>query len=83
MASTSPEGTAKANENLAKKRAANLTSILQSELNFNDSLVTVTTNIGDWERLEAKIKDDIDVPNRAKVLEILASEKDPERKDLL
>ena len=83
FATTSPEGSVRSNENLAKKRAANLTSILHTKLDFADSIISITTNMGDWERLASKVKADYDVPDRIRVLEIIEQEKDPERKDLL
>ena len=83
FATTSPEGTVKANVNLAKKRAANLSSILHAKLDFADSLVSVNTNVGDWENLAIKVKGDSDVPNRARALEIIELEKDPERAEKL
>lgn len=83
IASTSPEGSVKANVNLAKKRSANLTSILRGQLNFADSLVHITTNVGDWERLTRKVQDDMNVPDRDEALEVLLYKKDPERKEAL
>lgn len=74
-AAASPEGNTAANERLAEGRAKAVKSYIMWKYPFMDRDRIFTFSIGeDWSGLRKMVYDDLDTPNRQKVLDILDRE---------
>ena len=72
VGSASPDGPEKLNEQLAKKRADNLVKYLHKKVEFEDSVVFVSSVTEDWDALVKVIKADKNMPQRDSVLKVIA-----------
>lgn len=70
---TSPEGTVALNKRLARLRAKNIFEYLNSYFPISESAVSFTFIVNDWEHLLTLVKEDPDVPQRDRVLNIINS----------
>ncbi|MFR2062170.1 MAG: hypothetical protein ACLS37_10065, partial [Alistipes sp.] len=83
-ASASPEGRYARNSTLAQGRAHALKRYLQERIGPEvDTLVRVRWVAEDWPELAARIRGDESLPHRAEMLELIAAEKDPDRRERL
>ena len=81
-ASASPEGRFNRNRTLAQGRAHALKGYLQERIGPQvDTLVRVRWVAEDWPELAARIRGDESLPQRAEILELIAAEKDPDRRE--
>lgn len=77
----SPEGSYKSNTVLAGNRVKALSEYIRKQHDFPASVFTLENGSEDWDGLKAKVEADADVPSRAAVLAIIASNDDPDLKD--
>ena len=83
-ATASPEGSFTRNRALAQGRAHALKRYLQECIGPEvDTLVRVRWVAEDWPELAARIRGDESLPHRAEMLELIAAEKDPDRRERL
>ena len=83
-ATASPEGSFTRNRALAQGRAHALKRYLQERIGPEvDTLVRVRWVAEDWPELAARIRGDESLPHRAEILELIAAEKDPDRREQL
>ena len=83
-ASASPEGSFARNRSLAQGRAHALKGYLRERIGPQvDTLVRVRWVAEDWPELAARIRGDESLPHRAEMLELIAAEKDPDRRERL
>ena len=83
-ATASPEGSFTRNRALAQGRAHALKRYLQERIGPEvDTLVRVRWVAEDWPELAARIRGDESLPHRAEMLELIAAEKDPDRRERL
>lgn len=83
-ASASPEGSFARNRSLAQGRAHALKGYLRERIGPQvDTLVRVRWVAEDWPELAARIRGDESLPHRAEILELIAAEKDPDRRERL
>lgn len=83
-ASASPEGLFARNSALAKGRAYALKCYLRDRFGTAlDTLMRVRWLAEDWNELIARVQNDESLPNRAPILKLIASEKDPDRRERL
>ncbi len=81
-ASASPEGNYNRNRTLAQSRARALKGYLRERIGPQvDTLVRVRWVAEDWPELMARIRGDESLPHRAEILELIATEKDPDRRE--
>ena len=81
-ATASPEGSFTRNRALAQGRAHALKRYLQERIGPEvDTLVRVRWVAEDWPELAARIRGDESLPQRAEILELIAAEKDPDRRE--
>lgn len=81
-ATASPEGRFSRNRELAQGRARALKGYLRERIGPQvDTLVRVRWVAEDWPELAARIRGDESLPHRAEILELIASEKDPDRRE--
>ncbi|MEG2064633.1 MAG: hypothetical protein RRY23_05765 [Alistipes sp.] len=82
-ATASPEGSLAANNVLARGRAQALNRYLVQRFGRQiDTLLTVRWIAEDWAELSARIRTDHEIANRAAILELIAAEKDPDRREI-
>lgn len=77
----SPEGSYANNERLASGRAAALRDYVSSLYSFAPSIFTVESTPEDWDGFRKFATDSTSLPNRGAILEIIASDLEPDRKD--
>ena len=83
-ATASPEGHFARNRSLAQGRAHALKDYLQERISPQvDTLVRVRWVAEDWPELAARIRGDESLPHRAEILELIETEKDPDRRERL
>ena len=83
-ATASPEGSFTRNRALAQGRAHALKRYLQERIGPEvDTLVRVRWVAEDWPELATRIRGDESLPHRAEMLELIAAEKDPDRRERL
>ena len=83
-ATASPEGSFTRNRALAQGRAHALKRYLQERIGPEvDTLVRVRWVAEDWPELAARIRGDESVKHRDDILELIAAEKDPDRRERL
>lgn len=83
-ATASPEGSHAANERLARGRAEALKRYLVKRYGRQiDTMLTVRWVAEDWEELVRLIKGSRELPHRDEILELIASEKNPDRREQL
>lgn len=81
-ATASPEGSFSRNRDLARGRAHALKDYLRERIGPQvDTLVRVRWVAEDWPELAARIRGDESLPHRAAILELIASEKDPDSRE--
>ena len=81
-ASASPEGNYNRNRTLAQSRARALKGYLRERIGPQvDTLVRVRWVAEDWPELMARIRGDESLSHRAEILELIATEKDPDRRE--
>lgn len=81
-ASASPEGCYDRNRKLAQGRARAIKSYLRERIGSEvDTLVRVRWVAEDWPELAARICGSENLPHRAEILELIATEKDPDRRE--
>jgi len=82
-ATASPEGSYAANERLARGRAEALKQYLARSYGRHiDTLLTVRWIAEDWDELVRLIKGTKELPHRGKILESIAAEKNPDRREV-
>lgn len=79
----SPEGSYKSNTLLAENRVKALSAYIRQRHAFKPELFKLENGSEDWDGLRAKVEADASVPSRDKVLAIINSTNDPDRKDAL
>lgn len=77
----SPEGSYKFNTELAGSRVKALSEYIRQRHAFKPDLFTLENGSEDWDGLRVKVEADASVPSRDKVLAIINSGDDPDRKD--
>ena len=83
-ATASPEGSYTANERLARGRAEALKRYLVKRYGRRiDTMLTVRWVAEDWDELTRLIKGSRELPHRDEILELIASEKNPDRREQL
>lgn len=83
-ASASPEGSYSRNRTLSQGRALALKSYLRKRIGSQvDTLLRVRWVAEDWPELIARIRNDESLSHRAEILELIASENDPDRRERL
>lgn len=83
-ATASPEGSHAANERLARGRAEALKRYLVKRYGRQvDTMLTVRWVAEDWDELTRLIKGSRELPHRDEILELIASEKNPDRREQL
>ena len=83
-ASASPEGSYSRNRTLSQGRALALKSYLRKRIGSQvDTLLRVRWVAEDWPELIARIRNDESLQYRAEILELIASENDPDRRERL
>ena len=83
-ATASPEGSYTANERLARGRAEALKRYLVKRYGRRiDPMLTVRWVAEDWDELTRLIKGSRELPHRDEILELIASEKNPDRREQL
>ena len=83
-AASSPEGAYAFNDRLSQGRAAALKRYLVRRYGRSiDTMLTVRWVAEDWPELAARIRGDESLPHRAEMLELIAAEKDPDRRERL
>lgn len=83
-ATASPEGSYDRNRALAQDRAHALKRYLRERIGPEvDTLVRVRWVAEDWPELAARIRGDESLPHRTEILELIAAEKDPDRRERL
>lgn len=81
-ATASPEGSHAANEQLARARAQALKRYLVRRFGRQiDTMLTVRWVAEDWDELTRLIKGSRELPHRDEILELIASEKNPDRRE--
>lgn len=81
-ATASPEGSYARNRTLAQGRALALKGYLRERIGPEvDTLVRVRWTAEDWPELAARIRNDVSLPQRAEILELIDKEKDPDRRE--
>lgn len=81
-ASASPEGRYSHNENLARGRARALRDYLvRNHGSGVDTLIKVRWLAEDWPELEFLIEQDSNIANRRKILELIHTEKNPDKRE--
>ena len=82
-ATSSPEGWYSHNDLLAKRRAESLKSYLTKRCGDSiNNMITVRWIAEDWQKLREVISSDSTILNREHILEIIDSEKNPDRREL-
>ncbi len=83
-ATASPEGSHAANERLARGRAEALKRYLVKRYGRHiDTMLTVRWVAEDWDELARLIKGDRELPHRDEILALIASERNPDRREQL
>lgn len=83
-ATASPEGSHAANERLARGRAEALKRYLVKRYGRQvDTMLTVRWVAEDWDELTRLIKGSRELPHRDEILELIASEKNPDQREQL
>lgn len=77
----SPEGSYKSNTILAGNRVKALSGYIQKKHDFKQSIFKLENGSEDWAGLRVKVEADPNVPSRGKVLAIIDSNVDPDKKD--
>ena len=81
-AASSPEGTYAFNERLSQGRAAALKRYLVRRYGKSiDTMLTVRWVAEDWAELTTRIRTDREIVNRDAILELIAEEKNPDRRE--
>ena len=81
-ATASPEGSYAANDRLSQGRAAALKRYLVRRYGRSiDTMLTVRWVAEDWAELTTRIRTDREIVNRDAILELIASEKNPDRRE--
>lgn len=81
-ASASPEGSYSRNRTLSQGRALALKSYLRKRIGSQvDTLLRVRWLAEDWPELIARIRNDESLQHRAEILELIITEKDPDRRE--
>lgn len=81
-ASASPEGRYARNSTLAQGRAHALKGYLRKCIGPQvDTLMQIRWIAEDWHELTTRIRSDENLPQRAEILELIAAEKDPDRRE--
>lgn len=81
-ATASPEGRFARNRALAQGRANALKGYLRKSIGPEvDTLVRVRWVVEDWQELTARIRNDESLQHRAEILELITTEKDPDRRE--
>ena len=80
---SSVEGPVLLNQKLSQARAQALKDYVQQRVNTPDSLYELVSGGEAWTELESQIEDLEDIPAREKLLDIIRSEKNPDRRELL
>ena len=81
-AASSPEGTYAFNERLSQGRAAALKRYLVRRYGKSiDTMLTVRWVAEDWAELTTRIRTDREIGNRDAILELIAEEKNPDRRE--
>lgn len=81
-ATASPEGRFARNRALAQGRANALKGYLRKSIGPEvDTLVLVRWMAEDWQELTARIRNDESLQHRAEILELITTEKDPDRRE--
>lgn len=81
-ATASPEGSFARNRSLAQGRARALKGYLRERIGPQvDTLVRVRWEAEDWPELAARIRGDESLSHRVEILELIAAEKDPDRRE--
>ncbi len=82
-AAASPEGSYAVNERLARGRAQALKQYLAKRYGRHiDTLLTVRWVAEDWDELARLIKSTKELPHRSEILESIAAEKNPDRREV-
>lgn len=83
-ATASPEGDYRFNEQLSKGRAQALKRYLVQRFGRQiDAMLTTRWVAEDWDELAARIRTDHEITNRKAILELITSEKNPDRRERL
>lgn len=77
----SPEGTYKSNTVLAENRVKALGDYIRKKHDFQQSIFKLENGSEDWNGFREKVEADPEVPSRQKVLDIINSSVDPDKKD--
>ena len=80
-AASSPEGTYAFNDRLSQGRAAALKRYLVRRYGRIDTMLTVRWVAEDWTELTNRIRTDREIVNRDAILELIAEEKNPDRRE--